>query len=280
MVIESLTNPIKAEKKPWQIFFVGFIYTSIAVILGLFIFEEYISVVIITLIVIASSHIMYLLIRLEEKKDLYIQSERLLLREHGKAFYFFIFLFLGFVVAFTFWYTVLPVSTVKVAFDLQIREISKIEHLFIPNTDVTGYAIYSSVAVLTIFFNNLKVMLICLFFSFLFGIGALFILTWNASILGVAIGNFVNSHLHHGYFFALSLGLLRYLIHGIPEILAFFVAGLAGGIISMAVIRHNFKFNQFKHILVDSFDLILCSVVILFMAALIEVYITPFIFNY
>jgi len=278
MVVESLVNPFKAEKKPWHMFFVGFIYTSIAIMLGWFIFEEYTSIVVITLIVIASSHIMYLLIRLEEKKDLYIQPERLLLKEHGKAFSFFIFLFLGFVVAFTFWYTVLPASTAKIMFDLQIREITKIEHFIIPDTDITGYTVNFSLAVLTIFFNNLKVMVFCLLFSFLFGIGALFILTWNASILGVAIGNFVNSNLNRGYFFALSIGLLRYLIHGIPEILAFFIAGLAGGIISVAVIRHNFKFNQFKHILVDSFDLMLCSIVILFMAALIEVYVTPFIF--
>ncbi len=278
MVIESLINPGKAERKPWQMFFIGLIYASIAIILAMYIFEEYASIVIITLVVIASSHIMYLLIKLEERKDLYIADEKKLMKEHAQALSFFVFLFLGFVVAFAVWYVCLPSTVSEALFDLQIREISKVEHMLVSGDDFTGYATSSSIAIIVIFLNNLKVMAFCLFFSFLFGIGALFILTWNASILGVAIGNFVNNNLNQGFFFAFSTGLLRYLIHGIPEILGFFVAGLAGGIVSVAVIKHNLDFKQSKHILIDAFDLVLCSVIILFMAALIEVYVTPLIF--
>jgi hypothetical protein len=34
MVFESLINPIKAEKKPWEMFFIGIVYSSVAVILS------------------------------------------------------------------------------------------------------------------------------------------------------------------------------------------------------------------------------------------------------
>ena len=81
-----------------------------------------------------------------------------------------------------------------------------------------------------------------------------------------------------GYFGIFSLGLLRYAIHGIPEILAYFTAGLAGGIISVAVIRHDFGSSSFKQVLADSVDLIVLSIGLVFFAAILEVYITPIFF--
>ncbi|GAG01403.1 unnamed protein product, partial [marine sediment metagenome] len=79
------------------------------------------------------------------------------------------------------------------------------------------------------------------------------------------------------YFQITSLGLLRYAIHGIPEIAAYFIGGLASGIISIAIIKHDFMGKQFKHILKDAMVLILIAVVVLIAAALIEVFITPLI---
>ena len=76
----------------------------------------------------------------------------------------------------------------------------------------------------------------------------------------------------------LPASFLRYLIHGIPEISAYFTAGLAGGIISVAVIKHHFKQEKFWHVLYDSISLIILAIIILFIAALIEVFITPALF--
>ena len=36
-------------------------------------------------------------------------------------------------------------------------------------------------------------MAFCLLFSLIYGSGAIFILTWNASVLGTAIGNYIKS---------------------------------------------------------------------------------------
>jgi len=66
--------------------------------------------------------------------------------------------------------------------------------------------------------------------------------------------------------------------HGIFEILAYFIAGLAGGIISVAVINHKTTSEQFKHIIIDSLDLMLLGFVVLIFAAFVEVYITPIFF--
>jgi uncharacterized membrane protein SpoIIM required for sporulation len=72
--------------------------------------------------------------------------------------------------------------------------------------------------------------------------------------------------------------LLRYLVHGIPEIAAYFIVALAGGIMSVAVIKHEFGKEKFWEVLQDSLNLIIVSVIVLFLAALMEVYITPKLF--
>ncbi|MEM4710985.1 MAG: stage II sporulation protein M, partial [Candidatus Woesearchaeota archaeon] len=139
------------------------------------------------------------------------------------------------------------------------------------------------------FFNNIKVLLFCILFSFLYGAGAIFILLWNASVIGAAIGMFIRNSLSEiflitgnltiaDYFSVVSIGLTKYIIHGFPEILAYFVGALAGGIISIAVINHDFSTRKFEHILVDAADLLMLSIFLIFLAALLEVYVTPLIF--
>ena len=59
---------------------------------------------------------------------------------------------------------------------------------------------------------------------------------------------------------------------------AYFAAGLAGGIISIAVIKHDFGTQKFEHVLLDSVDLILVAVFLLVLAGLIEVFVTPLLF--
>jgi uncharacterized membrane protein SpoIIM required for sporulation len=108
-------------------------------------------------------------------------------------------------------------------------------------------------------------------------------------VIGVAIGNFFRTHFSAyataaglvklaGYLHIGSLSLLRYALHGFPEILAYFVGGLAGGIISVAVIKHDFGTKTFEKILLDSSDLIIISLAMLLLAALIEVFVTPMVF--
>ena len=155
-------------------------------------------------------------------------------------------------------------------------------------TEVTGNATAFG-TFMRIFTNNIKVLLFCILFSFLYGSGAIFVLTWNASVIGVAIGNYIRSNLAAAaetvgfsrvveYLAVVKIGLLQYAIHGIPEILSYFVAGLAGGIISIAVIRHDFKGKKFEHVVLDAADLILLSLGLVFLAAVLEVWITPAIF--
>ena len=271
MVLEALINPVKAEKKPWEMFFIGMIYASIAVIISISVFKELSSIVMIALTAMASIPIIYGAINLEEKKDMEIDDEKILIKEHGKALSFFIFLFLGFTAAFVIWYIMLPSEMTLTVFSAQTDTISHI------NNHVTGNLYSTTSAVLLIFMNNFKVMLICLLFAFFYGFGAIFILTWNASILATVIGDLIrdSASSYAASYMIFPMVLARYLLHGIPEILAYFTAGLAGGIISIAVIRHDYASPKFKHVLADSLDLMMISIVLLITAAVVEVSVSP-----
>jgi len=283
MVLESLINPIKAERQPYEMFFIGLLYASIAIFLSVWIFKDHASLVMVFLTVFACVPLMYNTLKLEERKDLEIRGERRILREHGKALKFLIFLFLGFVIAFSIWYIFLPSDLVQNIFSIQTQTIEAI------NARLSGGSINIANTFSQIFFNNIKVLLFCVFFSFFYGAGAIFILTWNASVISTAIGNFIRSNLASSaelfgitkiwsYFHIFSLGLLKYFIHGVPEILAYFIGGLSGGIISVAIIRHDFSGEKFKRVFLDSLDLLVLAIFCLFIAALIEVFITPLLF--
>ena len=58
----------------------------------------------------------------------------------------------------------------------------------------------------------------------------------------------------------------------------YFLGALAGGIISFAVINHDFGSKEFRRIIIDSLDLVALSILVLIIAGVIEVYITPMIF--
>ena len=198
---------------------------------------------------------------------------------HRRALPFFICLFLGLIIAFAFWFVVLPESVVANLFKVQIDTIRQISASVAGGAFTTGYFTQ-------IFANNLKVLTFCVLFSFIYGAGAVFILTWNASVIGTAIGNSVRGALASlsgltglagaaGYFHVFSLGLLRYLIHGIPEITGYFLGGLAGGMISVAVIKHQLSSENFAITLRNAMALVFLAVLCLIAAVVLEVFVSP-----
>lgn len=274
MVLESLTNPEKAEKNPLSMVIYGFIFASISIILALLIFREEASMVAVFITVMISIPLMYSAMKFEEGKDLTIKDERSLLKQHSKALKAFIFLFFGFIIAYSLWFVILPTDTANTLYSTQLNTISTI------NSKISGNLLINSGILVKIFTNNIKVMLFCLFFSLFFGAGAIFILTWNASVIGTAMGTFTKNgvNIFGSQLISFPLSLLRYMTHGVFEILAYFMAGLAGGIISVAIINNHLVGEHKKRILKDSLDLILLAIVFLIIAAVVEVFITPILF--
>ena len=276
--------PESWELHPKRMFIIGFTYATIGMFLGLWVFGKYASIAGIFLTTIPLVVIMYRAINCEEEKDLEICEESILMKEHMHILWFFIYLFLGMVVAYSFWFTVLPPEMVNKLCSSQMETIGSIG----AKVSSIGAATSKEARLEAIIANNLRVLAFCILFSFLYGAGAIFILTWNASVIGVAIGNVIRDGLQHlgeighsptiiHYFAIIPVG-FSYLVHGLPEIVSYFLGSLAGGIISVAVSCHHYTSPNFWHIVRDSLDLAILSVLVLFIAAFTEVYITPALF--
>lgn len=287
-MIEILISPRRAIKRPWEMFFIGLFYASIALLFVTYVFggddilQDGAGLLMVLFTVLACLPFVYYLNKHEEEKNIEIDKNGKLIKEHSKALLSLICLFLGFVIAYSFWYVVLPeVSGQNFNFQIRTfcainnpREFNQCVHTYGAAPYITGHVTKVG-AFLSIFSNNLSVMIFTLIFSLAFGAGAIFILVWNASVIGAAMGMFANGSLKN-----LPSSLVRYLIHGVPEIMAYFVVALAGGIISFAFIRGDLKNNERKwKILEDSLILILISIGILLIAGFMEVYLTPLFFK-
>ncbi|MBT4935390.1 stage II sporulation protein M [Candidatus Woesearchaeota archaeon] len=284
MVLESLFNPFGLKKRPWQMFIAGFVYSLIAFVLSYIVFRDAAGLLLVFLVVLSTLPILYTAIRNEEELDLKYTKEWKLLKEHTKVLVFFMFLFLGITAGLVFSYIAFPSAIVDTVFSLQNEAIVSVNNNVQANITggITKINLFGK-----IFMNNIKVLFFCLIFSFLYGSGAIFILTWNASVIAAAMGNIIKTELAKvttlvglssasAYLGVTTFSFFRYMTHGLLEIAAYFVAGLAGGIISIAIIKHNLKENR---VLIDVLDLVLISVGLLLIAGVVEVYITPVLFG-
>lgn len=224
---------------------------------------------------------MYFIIRQEEIEDEEIDGIWGVWKTHGDAIYAFLWLFLGFIVAFSFWYAILQNSSLlnaQIETYCNINDPGQVEdcvseYSFTSNV-ISSNALSNGTRFLSIIGNNFGVMIFTLIFSLIFGAGAIFVLAWNASVISAAIGIFTKYNVTE-----IPLGILRYMIHGFPEIAAYFITALAGGIFGIGIVRNGFGNKKFTHILLNVIILIFIAVIILIIAALIEVFITPVIFG-
>ncbi len=287
-MFESIINPKRNERGPIKMFFVGILFGSLSLILvhlffsSDFVLSQYSGMIVVTFCVMFSFPYLYFLIKQEESEDEQVEGISGVWGAHKDAIFAFMWLFIGFVVAFSFWNIALKNDDL---FGAQLKTycmindpgqidscIARNSHKTINNLH-TG-AVTKEMRLFSIIENNVYVMIFTLLFSLIFGAGAIFVLAWNASVIASAVGVFAEYH-----FSQIPLGILRYMVHGVPEIAAYFVTALAGGIIGAGVIRRQIKDKRFLRIIENSIILLFIGIILLVFAAFVEVYFTPMLFN-
>ena len=285
-MLESLINPKRVEKGAWKMLFVGLLYGSLSLLLVHWFFardavlSQYSGILVVTFCVMFSLPFMYFIIKQEEEEDEEVEGFLKVWETHKDAIFALMWLFLGFVLAFTFWYILLQNSTL---FNAQIETYCMINSPGNIENCVSEYALSESgisggatkeLRFLSIMENNIYVMIFTLIFSLIFGAGAIFILAWNASVIAAAIGVFTQYRLSE-----IPIGIARYMIHGFPEIAAYFITALAGGMFGFGVIKHGIRNRHFVRVLENVALLLFLAIIILIVAAVIEVYLTPLLFR-
>ncbi|MEK6875316.1 MAG: stage II sporulation protein M [Nanoarchaeota archaeon] len=282
-MIEIILGEVDAEKNSWKMFFIGLVFASLSILLVHWFFSadivlsQYSGMIVVTFCVMFSLPFMYKMIKREEEEDEEVEGFFSVWKMHKDALYAFMWLFLGFIVAFSFWFILLQNSSLlnaQIQTYCMINSPGNIDNCvaqydFTRQISSTG-AITKELRFLSILENNVYVMIFTLVFSLIFGAGAIFVLAWNASVISGAVGIFTKYKISE-----IPLGVVRYMIHGFPEIAAYFITALAGGIVGVGVIRNGIRNRKFLRILENSIILLFIAILILIVAAAIEVYITP-----
>ncbi|MCK4553284.1 stage II sporulation protein M [Candidatus Pacearchaeota archaeon] len=286
-MLESIINPKKVERGAVKMFLVGLLYASVSMLGVKFLFSsdpvlyEYAGMIVVTFCVMFSLPFMYFLIKQETIEDEQVEGFFSVWKIHSDAIYAFMWLFLGFIVAFSFWNIALGDSNL---FNAQIETYCVINSpgniedcvnkYALDKTPVTGAAIKGFQRFVSIIENNAFVMLFTLLFSLVFGAGAIFVLAWNASVIAGAIGIFTKQSLS-----GIPIGIARYMIHGFPEITAYFITALAGGMFGVGAIRNGIRNQRFLRVMENVVILLFIAIMILVVAAAVEVYFTPILFG-
>ena len=264
MNLKSLIDPQEAEGHPGEVFAISFVYTILAIAVSIFISSSYASLLMILFAVVALVPMFYNVMALEAAKAEKIKRELPLLKQHAKAVNFLLFLFLGMVAGYLLWYLLSP--NPNIVFSTQVETINQI-NVF------TGNFLSNLQDVSIIFLKNLRLLVLTTALSVLFGVGAILIFSWNASVISVAIGQFIDG-LGGPNIGSVSLGILRYLIHGIMEMASYFLGALAGAIVFIELLKWKWDKKHRKslpHLAQDVGTLFFLGVVLLYAAAIVEV---------
>jgi len=267
MNLRVLINPKEAEGHPFELFLIGLVYAALSVFLSIWLFPKYSSIIMVAMTVAAATPLFFHIISLEAKKDVVLRGERSLLREHKKAIIVFTMLFIGFVAGFTFAFLILPEKLAGEVFSAQAETILAI------NAPTGAFAMQDFIGAVLV--NNMRVLLLTAGLSLLFGTGGILILAWNASVMATAIGSVIRDKLLAGgsHVGAVSHSFTQYFVHGLPEIIAYLIAGIAGGIVFHAIVRKVYS----RQLFIDVFVLLAFATIILVFAAALEAYVTPFV---
>lgn len=257
MVLEKLVSISDALRHPSWMFVIGALVSVICIAISFWIFPASVGLVTVFLITFAMTPLMCGLMSHEEfelEEDFESRVKLNFFRRHGDIIKVYVAFFAGMIFALSILFIILPGQIVEKIFNDQVNEINLIR----------GNAVFPS-TFQKIIFNNVGVLFLSFFFAFLFGSGAVLILAWNASVLSAAIGLVAKSI---GGVKGLPVALMTFLPHGSFEILAYFIAGIAGGMISAVVIRKRSKW--FWIVTQDSFKMIGVAVILLIIGAGIE----------
>lgn len=267
-MIELLIDIERIMKKPHYMFPWAFVLGSIAILISnVLAYKIYVpnsvnlsGLFSVLFAVIPAAYFITRAINAEEAiEEKYIERHlrKSLWKRHEKYILTLLFFFAGVTVSFALWSMVLSPDF----FQIQTLKINSIQGRIMDGLSVDVARTFNTILV-----NNLQVMSFSILFSFIFGAGAIFIIMWNASVLGVYIGELSKS------LWDIPIVSLSFLPHGIPEIAGYVVAGFAGSIISVAILRGNTNSRVLRGVLFDAGKLIILAIVLIALGAFIEAY--------
>jgi uncharacterized membrane protein SpoIIM required for sporulation len=267
MVLEQVYSHEWIKKKSRYAFLMGLSYSIIGIASGMFLFPKdpgLAAIAITSLLILPSLNKLFAAESNEAKKGKFSLIE--MFRDHNDIFRVYLFLFLGILLSFSFFSIVWPTIATSRIFAQQVSVLG-----------ISGQAYAGGGLFASLLSNNVKILVFCLLASFFYGSGAIFIITWNASVWGTIFGVIARESAGaagQNPFMYFILTLMAVFPHMILEASAYFLAAISGGIVSKAVIREKTFSKKFNQVVQDGFVMFIIAVFVLIIAVYIEAFVT------
>lgn len=276
MVLEHIIPEKWLEKRAWSAFLLGGFYSFIGIIIARFLFaaDPALPAVAFTSLFILPE--LYTLFKIEEEEQENDSGSdiRAFWKDNGDFFRVMLGIFLGILLVYSLAAMVLPSFSVNSLFREQLAMRSG--GFGAAGMATTGAAIQSDGLFMRLLLNNAMVLAAVFVVAFLAGDGAIFLLTWNASVWGTIFGvtarnaAIVTQGDPFTYFMIIVFTVTP---HVLLEGSSYILAAMAGGLISRAILKDGFGTKRFNEALQDNATIIGLAILCLVIGVLVETYV-------
>ena len=277
MVLEHIFPEDWLEKKGRYAFILGMIYSIIGILVASILFPGDPALVAVAFTSLLLLPELYKIFSIEERQESVQQkvSIKSLWKNDIDVVRIYIFLFLGILLVYSMGTIIMPQMQANNLFreQLEIRFGQGFSGQAVHVGDVGTDLKFSSGLFLSLLGNNFLVLIACFIMALLTGDGAIFLITWNASVWGTIFGLTAKyagqfSGKHPLYFFVLIM--LIVFPHMIIEAMSYFLAAISGSVISKDVILEKFASDRFFEVFSFNLYLLLFALIFLLLGAFVE----------
>ncbi len=295
MVIERIFKEQLIKQKPAFALAAGVFFTLTGFITSYLLFKPFVGLASILFTVILALPCLMRLFELEEAEQ---REETSFLTRNEALIDFYLYFFIG---SFMVFFLIALVNS-SLVFSIEDMQRGSAPRGYATEFAPPPPAFQQHGEIYSIFQNNFYVMIISFVLSLFYGAGSLFLITFNGSVFAATLAKVIKIKLPRDpswytytfsllgqsivfspaafwstyTFMACNLGIMFF--HGIPEVLAYFFAAIAGGVLSEAFLREKFLSKGFFKISNNAFMLLSLSVIVLYIAAIIEISVSKYLF--
>lgn len=273
MVLEHIFPEDWLERKGMYSFILGVMYSIVGIILSSILFPGDPALVAVAFTSLLLLPELYKIFSIEERRERVEQvvSFRALWRDDIDVVRIYISLFLGILLVYSIGTIILP--------DFQTNSLFREQLEVRLGSGFAGAAtgvIFSGRLFFDLLSNNFLVLVAVFIMALLTGDGAIFLITWNASVWGALFGFLAKTAgLFAGQnpFFLLGKIMIIVFPHMILEALSYFLAAISGSVISKDVILEQFASERFMEVFSFNMYLLIFALCFLLLGGIVETFV-------
>lgn len=279
MVLEHIFPEDWLERKGKYAFILGIVYSIVGLLLASILFPGDPALVAVAFTSMLLLPEMYKIFSIEERQENVEKKAtfKALWRSDIEVVRIYIFLFVGILLVYAVGTLVMPSLDTNTLFreQLEIRYGQGFSGQAVSGQAVSG-EFFSSGLFLELLSNNFLVLIACFILALLTGDGAIFLITWNASVWGTIFGitaKTASIFSGHNPFYLFGIIMLVVFPHMIIEAISYFLAAISGAVISKDVLLEKFASDRFFEVFGFNLYLLLLALFFLVLGALVETFV-------